>query len=332
MRLATGTVPSPILRRQAVFVGDDDGNWKPLGETLAQAGIVASASVAQDLPEAISLLSSMRRSALNKIDAALSKSGDTPDAAPDFDRPVADRAKVMVVGGWQPVSRPDLELDHVTPHVMARWMDAKDFRRPPITVFKKFPSAIADPGSEISLPQIKLVQGAPSDGPFEADATLAVIIGKPALRVTVRGALRHVFGLSLMLDVWNSEIFREEARVRRGMLSKNLSNLTPLGPWIQILDGPSIDDDMEVELKIDGNVRQRFRVGDFAYRIAEVISFCSSVGLEPGDVIAFGARIARGNGPGPLETPATIAPGDRIEIAAPAMGTLKANVTSAAHA
>jgi len=328
MRLATAAVPSPVLRRQTIIIGNDDDAWAPLAATLEQSGIVSPSDTASALPAAIAFLSGLRAGARRKVETAIAANAFDIKNTPSFTRPVDDRAKVMVVGGWNPVSRPDLELDHVTPHVMARWMDAEDFRRPPITVFKKFPSAIADPESELILPRINLVQGAPSEGPFEADATLAVVIGKPALRVPVRSALRHVFGLSLMLDVWNSEIFLEESRVRRGMLSKNLSNLTPLGPWIEIQEGSSIDNELEIILRIGRKIRQRFRVGEFAYRIAEVISFCSSVGLEPGDVIAFGARIARGTGKGPLETPTGIAPGDRIEISATGLGTLRSTVAT----
>ncbi len=328
MKLAAGIVPSPLLKRQSVLIGDDSGVWAPMGATLERAGIVAPPDCARTLPAAIALLADMNSASRRRLESAIAVTAFEKGATPSFTRPVDDRAKVMVVGGWNPVSRPDLELDHVTPHVMARWMDAEDFRRPPITVFKKFPSAIADPDSVLALPRIDLVQGAPSEGPFDADAALAVVIGRPALRVTVKNALRHVFGLSLMLDVWNDEIFLEESRVRRGMLSKNLSDLTPLGPWIEMLDAASIDDGLEITLRIGRKMRQRFNVGDFAYRIAEVISFCSSVGLEPGDVIAFGARIARGTGKGPLDTPTRIRPDDRIEISAAGLGTLRCTVTS----
>lgn len=330
MRLAVGNVAAPFLRRRAVLIGDDFGIWCPFGEALAEAGImVADPAAARELPAAIALLSSLKRGQKRKLDTVLARAGGGLSALDGLVKPVDDRAKIMVVGGWNPVSRPDIELEHVTPQVMARWMDAEDFKRPPITVFKKFSSAIADPGADLALPLISLVQGVPTTGQFESDAALAIVIGRPALRVSIRAALRHVIGLSLMLDVWDSEIFLEESRVRRGMLSKNLRRLTPLGPWIQLLDGGMVADDLEVTFKVGGTLRQRFPIGDLAYRIAEVISFCSSVGLEPGDILAFGARIARGTGPGPLETPVAIGSGDVVEVASSAVGTLSARIVSA---
>ena len=145
MRLATAAVPSPVLRRQTIIIGNDDDAWAPLAATLEQSGIVSPSDTASALPAAIAFLSGLRAGARRKVETAIAANAFDIKNTPSFTRPVDDRAKVMVVGGWNPVSRPDLELDHVTPHVMARWMDAEDFRRPPITVFKKFPSAIADP-------------------------------------------------------------------------------------------------------------------------------------------------------------------------------------------
>lgn len=329
MRLAIGAVASQFLRRRAVLASHGDGSWRPLDEALVDAGIAGVDAAAHgQLPAAIAFLSTLKPLQRRRLERGLSQFVQSSAESSPLLRPVDDRAKVMIVGGWNPVSRPDLELNHMTPHVMARWMDAEDFKRPPITVFKKFPSAIADPGSDIALPVVKLVRGAPSSGRFEADAVLAVVIGQPALRVSVRNALRHVIGLSLMLDVWDAEIFLEEARVRRGMLSKNLRRVSPLGPWIQVIEDGMLGDELEVTLEVAGQLRQRFCVGDLAYQIAEVISFCSSIGLQPGDIIGFGARIARATRSGPLETPAKLAPGDTIKVAVTEVGTLRARAVA----
>jgi 2-keto-4-pentenoate hydratase/2-oxohepta-3-ene-1,7-dioic acid hydratase in catechol pathway len=322
MRLAMGTVAAPFLRRRQVLASLDDDSWQPLRIALRAAGLpMEDDAVGDEMPAAIACVSALKAGARRKLETALA---DGTRADSSLLRPVDDRAKVMVVGGWNPVSRPDLKVDHATPHVMARWMDADDFNRPPITVFKKFPSALADPGADMALPAVKLVRGAASNGLFEADAVLAVVIGKSTLRTGIRSALNCVGGVSLMLDVWDKEIFLEESRVRRGMLSKNLRAVSPLGPWVQLGGKELLEDGLEVTMKVDGELRQRFRVSDFAYRVAEVISFCSSVGLEPGDIIGFGARIARAEGPGPLETPTEIAPGNMIEVSATGIGTLTA--------
>ena len=320
MQLGAGIVQAPFLARQMVLIGDER-RWAPLADVFARAGLAGAPGTAEDsVSRWIDRLSTLGHGDMKRLETALASHPETVD--PELVRPVDGGAKIMVIGGWTPVSRPDLAPDDMTPHVMTRWMDAEDFERPPITAFKKFCSATADPGATLPLPILQLVHGAPTTGKFTADAALAVVIGKPALRVSRREAPRHVAGITLMIDVWDDEVFLEESRVRRGMLARNLPRLSPVGPAIALTGDGGIDDHLEVSFSVNGTLRQRFRVAELAYGIAEVIAFCSSMGLEPGDILAFGARIAVANGTDPLDTPLAIAPGDVLEASAEGIGTL----------
>ena len=326
MQLGVGLVQAPFLARQVVLVGEGR-RWAPLADVFARAGLAGAPAAAEDsLSRWIGRIAALGHGEMRRLETALASHPEIVDTG--LLRPVDGGAKIMVIGGWSPASRPDLAPGEMTPHVMTRWMDAEDLERPPITAFKKFCSATADPGAALSLPILQLVHGAPTTGRFTADAALAVVIGKPALRVSRRDARRHAAGLTLMIDVWDDEVFLEESRVRRGMLARNLPRLSPVGPGIRLIGGTGIDDDLEVSLSVNGVVRQRFRVADLAYGIAETIAFCSSMGLEPGDILAFGARIAVADGTGPLDTPAAIAPGDVLEASAEEIGTLAARVVA----
>ncbi|MDE0058284.1 MAG: fumarylacetoacetate hydrolase family protein [Defluviicoccus sp.] len=326
MQLGVGLVQAPFLARQVVLAGEGC-RWAPLADVFARAGLASAPAAAEaSLSRWIGRIATLGHGEMRRLETVPADDPEIVD--PGLVCPVDGGAKIMVVGGWSPVSRPDLAPREMTAHVMTRWMDAEDFERPPITAFKKFCSATADPGAALPLPILQLVHGAPTTGRFTADAALAVVIGKPALRVSRRDAPRHVAGITLMIDVWDDEVFLEESRVRRGMLARNLPRLSPVGPGIRLTGGAGIDDDFEVSFSINGVVRQRFRVADFAYGIAETIAFCSSMGLEPGDMLAFGARIAVADGTGPLDTPAAIAPGDSLEAAAEGIGTLAANVVA----
>lgn len=326
MRLGVGIVRAPFLARRVVLIGDEN-RWAPLAEVFARAGLGGPpAATGDSLSRWIGRIAGLGRGEMRRLETALTRHPETVD--PQLVRPVDGGAKVLVIGGWSPASRPDLGPDEMTPHVMTRWMDAEDFERPPITAFKKFGSATADPGAALPLPILQLVHGAPTNGRFTADAALAVVIGKPALRVSRRDALRHVAGVTSMIDVWDDEVFLEEARVRRGMLARNLPGLSPIGPDIRLIGGADIGAGLEISLSINGAVRQRFRVADLAYGIAEVIAFCSSMGLEPGDILAFGARIAVADGTGPLDTPVAIAPGDALEARAEGVSTLGSSVVA----
>lgn len=326
MLLGAGIVQAPFLARQTVLIGDKR-RWAPLADVFARAGLADAPGAAEaSVSRWIGRIAALGHGEMRRLETALASHPET--VSPELVRPVDDGAKIMVVGGWSPASRPDLAPDGMAPHVMTRWMDAEDFERPPITAFKKFCSATADPGAALPLPILQLVHGAPTTGRFTADAALAVVIGKPALRVSRRDAPRHVAGVTLMIDVWDDEVFLEESRVRRGMLARNLPGLSPIGPAIALTGGAGVDDSLEVSFSVNGIPRQRFRVAELAYGIAEVIAFCSSMGLEPGDILAFGARIAVADGTGPLDTPVAIAPGDALEARAAGIGTLGASAVA----
>ncbi len=329
MRLSYGLCEAPFLKRECVFLGNAAGGWALLDDTLAGAGVaVSTLAGANTLAGAIKVLSSLSHEQRDRLEAQLTSVGQADARAVGSLRQVEDMTKIMVVGGWDPASKTKDTLQHTTPHVMTRWMDQDDFKRQPITVFKKFPSAIAAPGCAIALPTVRLVGEGPISGKYVADAALVVVIGKPALRIDPAEANQHIFGVTLMLDVWNDDIFNEEARVRRGMVARNLTALSPVGPSIETMQDGHLDDQCELELVVDGVTRQRFRLGELAFSIPQVISFCSSVGLEPGDMIAFGARIANGSGAGPLETPAPIAPGQDIVVRGGRLCELSATVVA----
>lgn len=329
MRLSTGLCKAPYLLRPVVLAGNGAGGWLALHEALALAGYAGYADgPVTSLSRAIRLVSELPSTARTSLEAAVDMHGRQADAPLHPLRLVEDNTKIMVVGGWDPASQQDDKLEHTTPHVMTRWMDSDDFQRAPITVFKKFPSGVAEPGGPIALPLVSLVGSAPVSGRYVADAVLAVVIGRPALRIAPKDALDHVFGVSLMLDVWNDDVFVEEARVRRGMVARNLTRISPIGPWIECLRGDLVDAGLQVTLDVGGKVRQRFTLGDLAHSIGSVLSFCSSVGLTPGDVIGFGARIARGSGPGPLDTPCEIRPGQTVRVSAPGLATLTAEIVA----
>jgi 2-keto-4-pentenoate hydratase/2-oxohepta-3-ene-1,7-dioic acid hydratase in catechol pathway len=318
---------APHLLRPAVFAGNDDGKWLALHTALQIAGSGQEiAGRITSIGQAISFLEALAPDDRKRLEAAITTRGGPPPEGPQPQ--VEHTTKIMVVGGWDPASAQDAKLEHTTPHVMTRWMDDEDFKRAPITVFKKFPTGIAAPGAALALPPVSLVGSAPVSGRYVADAALAVVIGRPALRVSPADAHRHVFGATLMLDVWNDDVFVEEARVRRGMVARNLTALSPIGPCIESCRDGMFGDDQEISLRVDGNLRQRFTLGALVHSIADVISYCSSVGLTPGDVIAFGARIAKGAGTGPLDTPTVIRPGQAVEVTADGLATLRADVVA----
>ncbi len=183
--------------------------------------------------------------------------------------------------------------------------------------FSKFQTALADPNRTIRLPD--------AQARYDAEATLAVVLGKPASRVNGGVAVRSIVGFTLMAEITHRDMFDAEWRTSNSLFAKNCLGLSPFGPCIWIAGPNDLDPATDITLAINGVVRQRFAVSDFAHSISNAIKAWSRCVLEPGDVVALGAAIARPRPGNDVDSPVAIAPGDRIEVSCAPIGTLAAS-------
>jgi acylpyruvate hydrolase len=184
--------------------------------------------------------------------------------------------------------------------------------------FSKFASSLADPEATLHL--------AGAGVRYDVEAALAAVIGRPANRLTQKDAARAIVGFTLMAEVTERDMFEAEARTNNSLFAKNCVGLTPLGPAIWIGGAAELDPTAEVTLSINGAVRQRFLPTDFAHGIEAAVRAWSRVVLAPGDMVALGAAIARPRPGNEVDSPIAIAPGDRIEVAHPQVGILRARI------
>lgn len=151
----------------------------------------------------------------------------------------------------------------------------------PINAFHKSPSAVIGPGEEMVLQDIPATL-------FEAEAEMAVIIGKRAKDVSEADALGHVFGYMNFID----------GSARGLPPAKNIffqvksrDTFAPMGPFIVTADEVADPQNLSVKLWINGDLRQDFNTNDMAYDLRRCISWLSGIHtLEPGDVIATGTN------------------------------------------
>src|SRR5213596_817908 len=127
---------------------------------------------------------------------------------------------------------------------------------------------------------------------------LAVVIGATAKNVSSQSALNHVFGYTIGLDVSDRDLQKTEKQFGR---CKSFDTYTPIGPFVYA----DVDvSDLPVELRQNGEVRQKARTSQMIYSVAEIVSFASqSLTLLPGDLILTGTP----SGVGPIRS------GDRLE-------------------
>ena len=169
--------------------------------------------------------------------------------------------------------------------------------------FLKPPSALTGHNSKIILP----VESERVDHEIE----LAVIIGKRCKNVDPREAWNTIFGYTILLDITARDLQRKDVTWFR---AKGFDTFCPLGPWIVTRDEIDEPHNLNIELKVNGEVRQQGNTKDMIFKINELISFASKVcTLEPGDILATG-------------TPQGVAPlkhGDIIEGYIEKIGLLK---------
>jgi 2-keto-4-pentenoate hydratase/2-oxohepta-3-ene-1,7-dioic acid hydratase in catechol pathway len=130
------------------------------------------------------------------------------------------------------------------------------------------------------------------------EVELAVVIGASTKNVPTETALDFVFGYTLGLDISDRDLQKSEKQFGR---CKSFDTYTPIGPFVYC----DVDArDLALELRQNGEVRQRARTSQMIYSVAQIVSFASqSLTLVPGDVILTGTP----SGVGPIRA------GDELE-------------------
>ncbi|MEP0821263.1 MAG: fumarylacetoacetate hydrolase family protein [Ignavibacterium sp.] len=163
-------------------------------------------------------------------------------------------------------------------------------------LFLKPPSAILHDGGTIVIPKIS------RDLHHEVEMT--VLIGRGGKNIDEHSALSHVAGYGVGLDMTLRDV-QSEAK-KKGLpwtLAKGFDTSAPLSEFVP---AAAIADPhaLEVELRVNGAVRQRGNTSSFIFRLERLISLISThFTLEKGDVIFTGTP----------EGVAQAVPGDTLE-------------------
>ena len=167
-------------------------------------------------------------------------------------------------------------------------------------IFLKPPSAVIGPGELIVCP--------PQSQQVEHEAELAVVIGRPARRVTAAHAWGYILGYTCANDVTARDLQRSDGQWSR---AKGFDTFAPLGPWIVTELDPG---DLAVTCRVNGQVKQQASTADMVFKIAQLVEFITAVmTLEPGDVILTGTP----EGVSPIQ------PGDVVEVEIQGIGALR---------
>lgn len=168
-------------------------------------------------------------------------------------------------------------LDHIREGALALGQDLHIPDHPPF--FTKAPTSVIGPGAEVRFQR-------EVTGEVDYEVELGVVIGKAGRNISREEALEHVFGYTIVNDVSARDLQFRHGQWFKG---KSLDTFCPIGPWIVTQDEVGALDDLELTLSVNGEERQRARVGQMIFPVDRLIaSLSEGMTLEPGDIIATG--------------------------------------------
>ncbi|WP_282143728.1 fumarylacetoacetate hydrolase family protein [Cellulophaga baltica] len=181
-------------------------------------------------------------------------------------------------------------------------------------LFFKATSSIIGPNDTVILPK----GSTKSDWEVE----LAIVIGKKASYVSEEDALDYVAGYVLHNDI--SERAFQLEREGQWVKGKSCDTFAPLGPFLATKEEIKDPNNLNLWLKLNGEMMQNSSTTDFVFNVQEVISYISQfMTLLPGDVISTGTPFGVGLG---LTPPMYLKEGDVMELGIEGLGISKQNV------
>ncbi|KAB7704968.1 FAA hydrolase family protein [Bacillus aerolatus] len=179
-----------------------------------------------------------------------------------------------------------------------------------LMVFTKAPTAVIA-ANELIPAYTELTEA------LDYEGELAVIIGRRGKGISKEAALDYIFGYTIINDVTARDI---QKRHKQFFLGKSLDGTCPMGPWIVSKDEVQDPHQLNIETKVNGDIRQQSNTAHFIFPIDDIIATLSKgMTLEPGDIIATGTPAGVGQGMNP---PGLLKSGDVVEIKIEQIGTL----------
>lgn len=181
------------------------------------------------------------------------------------------------------------------------------------------------PGTVVSNPDTEIPWPSYSEE-VDYEVELAVVIGKKASCVSVEEAAGFVAGYTVVNDVSARSVTFKENRAERPwdeffdwLNGKWSDGFLPVGPWIVTADEVDDPQNLGIELKVNGQVRQSANTGQMIFGVEDIVSFVSHImTLNPGDIIATGTPEGVG-----MATGNFLKPADKMECTIEKIGTLK---------
>jgi 2,4-didehydro-3-deoxy-L-rhamnonate hydrolase len=198
----------------------------------------------------------------DRIEEMAKKSPGVPLSSVKLLPPVARYSKVMAAPTNYHAHIAEMAARQNTPPEAHRGIQAAG-------IFLKANSSIVGPSGNIKLRF--------PDKLNEHELELVMIIGKEGTNIPYDNALDYVAGYCMGIDM---TVRGKEDRSFR----KSVDGYSPVGPWLVTADEIADPDNLDLELTVNGEVRQKTNTSQLIYNCRKLIEFASSFyTLYPGD-------------------------------------------------
>jgi 2-keto-4-pentenoate hydratase/2-oxohepta-3-ene-1,7-dioic acid hydratase in catechol pathway len=123
---------------------------------------------------------------------------------------------------------------------------------------------------------------------LDYEIELAVVLKKSGKHFDERQAKDYIGGYVIFNDVTARDIQRREMKSGVFSFCKGIDSFCPLGPWIVTADEIPDPHNLAMELRVNGEVRQRSHSSKMSVKIPEIIAHYSAMGYSAGDVLSTG--------------------------------------------
>ncbi|MDR3560328.1 MAG: fumarylacetoacetate hydrolase family protein [Negativicutes bacterium] len=145
-------------------------------------------------------------------------------------------------------------------------------------LFSKFNNSLAAHQDTIKL--------SPLAEKIDYEVELVIVIGKTAQNVSEAEALSYVFGYATGNDLSDRGL---QFRSSQWLLGKTCDGFAPVGPYLVTADEVPNPDQLHLESRVNGEIRQSSNTQDMIFNCATMISYISQyMTLQPGDLIYTG--------------------------------------------
>lgn len=186
-------------------------------------------------------------------------------------------------------------------------------------IFAKTPNVLRGPFEPVVIPAYLYELGF-EELRVDHEAELALIIGRECSRVSAADALAYVMAYTCFNDITQRNI--QKSDVSGWFRGKSLDGFGPIGPCLVPASDISDPQNLSIQCRVNGEIRQNANTSMMLFPIAELIAYISRhITLLPGDIISTG-------------TPSGISAlqdGDVVEVEIEKIGILQNPIVAEKH-